>query len=112
MSDGMNPEEGLSVEPVAEITVSATENLDPCRLFSDALDDSCLELDQLMQRIRRQAEDVYRCRRQMHLKQAAAGGDHRDAETLEAAIVALEMSSIALISQYRGLKNEQPGSPS
>ena len=106
MSNSMSPEDGLSVEPVTEITISATEGCDPCHLYSDALDQSLLQLDQLLPRIKQQAEDLYRCRRQMELQGAAAGGDHRDAETLEAAIVALEMSSIALISQYRGLSQD------
>ena len=111
MSDGMMPEDGLSVEPVAEITVSATENLDPCQLFSDALDESCLQLDQLLPRIKRQAEDLYRCRRQMELQGAAAGGDHTEATSLNTAMVEVMAWSKQLTSQLRELKNEQPGSP-
>ena len=111
MSNSMSPEDGLSVEPVAEITVSATENLDPCHLYSDALDQSCLELDQLLPRIKQQAEDLYRCRRQMELKGAAAGGDHTEATSLWTSMVEVMAWSGALTRQLRELKNEQPGSP-
>ena len=107
MSNSMSPEDGLSVEPVAEITVSATENLDPCHLFSDALDQSCLELDQLLPRIKQQAEDLYRCRRQMELQGAAAGGDHRDATALQTAIVETVAWSSKLTSQLKELSQER-----
>ena len=107
MSDGMMPEDGLSVEPVAEITVSATENLDPCHLFSDALDQSCLELDQLLPRIKQQAEDLYRCRRQMELQGAAAGGDHTEATSLNTAIVETVAWSSKLTSQLKELSQER-----
>jgi hypothetical protein len=109
MSDGMMPEDGLSVEPVAEITVSATENLDPCQLFSDALDESLLQLDQLLPRMKRQAEDLYRCRRQMELQGAAAGGDHTEATSLHTAIVEAMAWSRQLTSQLKGLMNERSG---
>ena len=89
MSNSASPEDGLSVEPVVEITVSATEGVDPCQLFSDALDESCLQLDQLLPRIKRQAEDLYRCRRSMSLSEAANSGDHPDALVLETTLVEL-----------------------
>ena len=107
MSNSMSPGDGLSVDSVVEITVSATEGLDPCRIFSDSLDESCRQLDLLLPRMRQQAESLYQCRRQMHLKQAAAAGDHTEATSLEAAIVNLEMASIVLISQYRELSQER-----
>jgi len=106
MSDGMMPEDGLSVEPVAEITVSATENLDPCQLFSDALDESCRQLDQLLPRMKRQAEDLYRCRRQMELQGAAAGGDHTEATSLWTSIVEVVAWSSALTRQLRELSQD------
>ena len=109
MSDGMMPEDGLSVEPVAEITVSATENLDPCQLFSDALDESCRQLDLLLPRMRQQAESLYRCRRQMELQGAAAGGDHTEATSLHTAIVEAMAWSRQLTSQLKGLMNERSG---
>ena len=106
MSNSMNPGDGLSVDPVVEITVSATEGLDPCRLFSDALDESCRQLDLLLPRMRQQAESLYRCRRQMELQGAAAGGDHRDATALQTAIVETVAWSSKLTSQLRELSQE------
>jgi len=111
MSNSMSPEDGLSVEPVTEITISATEGCDPCHLYSDALDQSLLQLDQLLPRIKQQAEDLYRCRRQMELQGAAAGGDHTEATSLNTAMVEVMAWSKQLTSQLRELKNEQPGSP-
>lgn len=107
MSDGMSPEDGVFVEPVVEITVSATEGLDPCQLFSDALDESCRQLDLLLPRMRQQAESLYRCRRQMELQGAAAGGDHRDATALQTAIAETVAWSSKLTSQLKELSQER-----
>ena len=107
MSDGMSPEDGVFVEPVVEITISATEGLDPCQLFSDALDESCRQLDLLLPRMRQQAESLYRCRRQMELQGAAAGGDHRDATALQTAIVETVAWSSKLTSQLKELSQER-----
>ena len=106
MSNSMSPGDGLSVDSVVEITVSATEGLDPCQLFSDALDESCRQLDLLVPRMRQQAESLYRCRRQMELQGAAAGGDHRDATALQTAIVETVAWSSKLTSQLRELSQE------
>jgi hypothetical protein len=103
----MSPGDGLSINPVVEITVSATEGLDPCQLFSDALDESCRQLDLLLPRMRQQAESLYRCRRQMELQGAAAGGDHRDATALQTAIAETVAWSSKLTSQLRELSQER-----
>ena len=107
MSNSMSPGDGLSINPVVEITVSATEGLDPCQLFSDALDESCRQLDLLLPRMRQQAESLYRCRRQMELQGAATGGDHRDATALQTAIVETVAWSSKLTSQLKELSHER-----
>ena len=106
MSNSMSPGDGLSVEPVVEITVSATEGCDPCHLYSDALDEKCRQLDLLLPEIRQLTEQLYRCRRQMELQGAAAGGDHRDATALQTAIVETVAWSSKLTRQLRELSQE------
>ena len=106
MSNSMSPGDGLSINLVVEITVSATEGLDPCQLFSDALDESCRQLDLLLPRMRQQAESLYRCRRQMELQGAAAGGDHRDATALQTAIAETVAWSSKLTSQLKELSRD------
>lgn len=89
-----------------ESTISMTEGLKSCQFHSEAIIESCRQLDQLVARIRREAEGEYRSRRQMDLKSAAAGGDHTEATSLWTSIVEVMAWSGALTRQLRELSRD------
>lgn len=77
---------------------------DPCHLYSDALDESLRKLDVLLAMIRRQTEDLWRCKNGMELSTAESGGDNYAATVLKTTLTEIEAYKSQLKSQIEELK--------
>ena len=90
-----------------QVTRTAADGVDQCQLESDALDESLLQLDKLMPKIRDQAERLYMCRRSMVLSEAADSGEHPDALVLQTTLVELAAYGGRLPDLIKGINTRE-----